>query len=210
MEIHKMFNIILFGAPGSGKGTQAKLLADKYNLHHVSTGDLLRSEVTTGSQLGLYIKSIIDQGNLVSDQLIFRVLEEYIIRHKDNTEGFIFDGYPRRECQCAALSGILSEWGGDVNLVLLLEVPEEIIIKRLLNRANLEMRVDDNIETIKHRLDIYVETTMPAIEFYRKWHELRLDTYGKKNGEFHAIDNSGDDIFETFNAICKVIDSIKS
>lgn len=160
-----VYNIVLFGAPGSGKGTQSTLLAETYGLVHLSTGELLRSEVLTGSALGQQIESYIAHGNLVPDSLIVDMLGAVLARY-ESAKGFIFDGFPRTTDQAVALKKLLNAKGTDVALMLNLSVGEEELINRLLFRGISSGRTDDNYETIQHRIKVYHEKTAPVKAFY--------------------------------------------
>jgi len=162
-----MLNIVLFGPPGSGKGTQSEKLISAYKLVHLSTGDLLRSEIANKSELGIKAKAIMDKGELVSDDIVIGM-----IRNKINanlgSNGFIFDGFPRTVAQAGALDKLLSESGKSISLMVTLEVPEQEVIQRLLKRGEQTGRADDNISTIENRLNVYLCQTAPVIDFYQK------------------------------------------
>jgi adenylate kinase len=160
-----VLNLVLFGAPGSGKGTQSTLLAEKYGLVHLSTGELLREEVQTGSDLGQQIDAYIAKGNLVPDRLIIDMLAAAIARY-ETAKGFIFDGFPRTTDQAAALRQLLKANHSDVSLMINLNVEEEELINRLLYRGISSGRTDDNYETIQHRIKVYHEKTAPVKAFY--------------------------------------------
>lgn len=160
-----VFNLVIFGAPGSGKGTQSTMLAEKYGLVHLSTGDLLRTEVQTGSPLGQQIDVYISKGNLVPDHLIVDMLGAVLDRN-EGASGFIFDGFPRTPEQAVALKAMLNQKGTDVALMINLSVPEEELIARLLNRGLSSGRTDDNYETIQHRIQVYHEKTAPVKAYY--------------------------------------------
>jgi len=161
-----MFILVLFGPPGAGKGTQAAKIAEKFNWVHISTGDILRSEVSQGTPLGLKVKAIMDSGQLVSDELLIQIIESFF-RKYDNTEGFVLDGFPRTLNQASELDRILKRLGHKVSLVLALEVDEEELIKRLLNRSLEQGRKDDNMEVIKNRLVQYHQHTKPLTDYYK-------------------------------------------
>ncbi|HBL73222.1 MAG: adenylate kinase [Bacteroidales bacterium] len=160
-----VLNLVLFGAPGSGKGTQSTLLAEKYGLVHLSTGELLREEVQTGSDLGQQIDAYIAKGNLVPDRLIIDMLAAVLARY-ETAKGFIFDGFPRTTDQAAALRQLLKANHSDVSLMINLNVEEEELINRLLYRGISSGRTDDNYETIQHRIKVYHEKTAPVKAFY--------------------------------------------
>ncbi|MFO7830183.1 MAG: adenylate kinase [Bacteroidales bacterium] len=180
-----MFNIALFGPPGAGKGTQSRKLIEKYNLAYISTGDILREEIAEGSELGLRAKSVIEKGDLVSDEIIVQIIEKKI---KTNTEvnGFLFDGFPRTVVQAYILEGLLIKMNTTLNCMISLEVPQENLMKRMLERAKKENRSDDTDDVIKNRLEEYKNKTVPVAEFY------------KDKGIYYAVDGMGsiDDIFE--------------
>lgn len=160
-----MYNIIIFGPPGSGKGTQSLKLAEKYKLTHISTGDIFRAEIKAGSELGLRVKSIIESGELVSDELLVDLLRSAMQKHP-GTEGFLFDGYPRTIQQAHDLEELLNEVGGNVDIVLALDVPDNELMDRLLKRARTEGRKDDTEEVISNRLDVYHSQTRPLMDHY--------------------------------------------
>lgn len=161
-----MLNIVIFGAPGSGKGTQSARIVEKYGVSHISTGDVLRAEIKKGSELGKVAKGYIDQGQLLPDALIIDILASVLDSLKDS-RGVIFDGFPRTIPQAEALKKMLSERGQDVSLMLDLDVPEDELIDRLIKRGQESGRADDNLETIKKRLTVYSEQTSPLKDFYK-------------------------------------------
>lgn len=163
-----MVNIILFGPPGSGKGTQAKLLADRFNLIHLSTGDLFRYNIKNETELGLWAKTFIDNGELVPDEVTTSMVKDFLENNTD-TEGFIFDGYPRTITQAEDLDSLMKEvLSSDIQLTLALEVPDEIIVNRLLDRGKTSERVDDsNEEIIKTRIEEYYNKTAPVADYYK-------------------------------------------
>jgi adenylate kinase len=160
-----MFNLILFGPPGAGKGTQAVKIAEKYGWVHVSTGDILRSEVSQGTPLGLKVKAVMEAGTLVSDELLIEIMES-VFRKNSDAGGFVLDGFPRTLNQAKELDGMLEKLGTRVSLVLSLEVESEELAKRMLNRALEQGRKDDTEEVIKNRLVQYHQHTKPLIEYY--------------------------------------------
>ena len=160
-----MYNIIIFGPPGSGKGTQSIKLAEKYGLKHISTGDIFRSEIKAKSPLGLRVQSIIENGELVSDALLVDLLRSAMQKHP-GTAGFLFDGYPRTIQQAHDLEVLLTELNGGVNVVLALDVPDDELMERLLNRAKVEGRKDDTEEVISNRLNVYHSQTKPLMAHY--------------------------------------------
>lgn len=161
-----MFNLILFGPPGAGKGTQAVKIAGQFGWKHVSTGDILRAEVSQGTPLGLKVKSVMDAGHLVSDELLIEIMESVFRRYGD-TPGFVLDGFPRTLKQAEELDAMLQNLGHSVTMVLALEVNEDELVKRLLNRSREQGRLDDTEEVIKNRLVQYHQHTKPLTDYYR-------------------------------------------
>ncbi len=159
-------NIILFGPPGSGKGTQADLICEKYNLLHISTGDLLRSEIKSKSDFGKGIQEIIDSGNLVSDEIIIKLITSAIKKY-NNFSGYLFDGFPRNMNQVNLLSEFLHSKGIKIDCVLLLIVDKSILLDRVLLRKETEGRSDDNEKTFKNRFDVYCKETQPLVQYYK-------------------------------------------
>lgn len=191
-----MFNIVIFGPPGSGKGTQSERIIEKYQLKHLSTGDLLRAEKKSGSKLGEQIKALIDQGNLVPDAMVEQMVRAFVINNEKGY-GFIFDGFPRTVKQAAWLQQMLKEVSADVDLLLSLEVEEEELKKRLLARGSISGRADDqNEQIIENRIKVYHSQTMPVIDFY------------KDLGKFAGVNGVGS-LDEVFERICDTIDSYK-
>ncbi|PLX11226.1 MAG: adenylate kinase [Marinilabiliales bacterium] len=162
-----MLNIALFGPPGAGKGTQSEKLLKKYNLTYISTGDMLRTEIAEGSDLGLEAKSIIEKGGLVSDELIVKIIEKKI-KTDANSSGILFDGFPRTTVQAYILEGLLLKLGSKLNCMISLDAPDEELINRLLLRAKTSGRSDDTLDVIKVRLQEYNDKTKPVAEFYNK------------------------------------------
>lgn len=187
-----MFNLVIFGPPGSGKGTQSAKIAEKYNLAHISTGDIFRSEIKNKTELGLKVQGIIEKGELVPDELLVELLENAMKKYK-NIEGYIFDGFPRTIQQARDLDLLLKKSIDCVSLVLALEVDEEEIIQRLLKRAKEQGRKDDTEDVIRNRLEVYNKQTRPLIEYYNE------------QGKFLSVEGVGS-IDEIFNNICSVID----
>jgi adenylate kinase len=179
-----MLNVVIFGAPGSGKGTQSELIAAKYGLRHVSTGEILRAEMEKRTELGLLAGRFISRGQLVSDEVIIEILDTVLDKSK-GIKGFIFDGFPRTLAQGEALDKILREKNTSVVAVLNLVVEENELIRRLLKRGEVLGRSDDNLETIQSRLDVYHRQTEPLKEYY------------KKQGKLFTINgDTVDDVFE--------------
>jgi adenylate kinase len=167
-----MFNLILFGPPGAGKGTQAIKIAERYGWIHVSTGDILRSEVSQRTLLGLKIKAVMEAGILVSDKLLIEIMES-VFRKNNTAGGFVLDGFPRTLNQAKELDRMLVKLGTKVSLVLSLDVNEEELVKRLLKRSQDQGRKDDTEEVIKNRLVQYHKHTKPLIEYYEKKNLLK-------------------------------------
>lgn len=166
-----MINLLFLARPGAGKGTQAKLIAKKFNLIHLSSGSLLRQEITAGTELGNKIKDTQITGELVSDHLIIELIKNKLVDNP-KAEGFIFDGFPRTLKQAEALDKILVEKKYPLNLVIVLDITAKEMMKRLLSRAKIEGRQDDNEETIKARGKIYDQHTEPLIEYYKKQNKI--------------------------------------
>jgi len=159
--------IVLMGAPGSGKGTQAALIVKEMGLPHISTGDLLRAAVASGSDLGRQAKAVMDRGELVSDDIVLGLLEERL-GQDDAARGFILDGYPRNIAQAEALDALLERLGQPVDEALQIDIDEEQVVKRIAKRAALEGRSDDTEETVRNRLKVYAEQTAPVVDFYAR------------------------------------------
>ncbi len=162
-----MLNIALFGPPGAGKGTQSRILMEKYNLVYISTGDILRQEIEEGSELGLEAKSIIEKGGLVSDEIIVQIIEKKMETNPESN-GFLFDGFPRTFVQAYILEGLLLKRHTSLMSLISLEVPRDECVKRLLNRAKDSGRTDDTKDVIEYRLDEYDKKTIPVLDFYRE------------------------------------------
>ncbi|WP_440223623.1 adenylate kinase [Dokdonella sp. MW10] len=157
--------LVLLGAPGSGKGTQATSLKTALGVPHVSTGDLLRAAVKAGTPLGLKAKAVMEAGQLVSDDIVLGMLEERLAQPDANT-GFILDGYPRNVAQCAALESLLARIGQPIDIAVKLEVPNELIVERIAGRAAAEGRKDDTPEVVRDRLRVYAEQTEPVAGYF--------------------------------------------
>lgn len=188
-----MLNIVIFGAPGSGKGTQSERISEKYGLNHISTGDVLRAEIKNNTELGKTAKGYIDQGQLIPDELMIDILASVLDSFKDS-KGVIFDGFPRTIAQADALKHMLADRKQSVSVMLDLKVPEDELMTRLIKRGQESGRADDNKETILKRLNVYNTQTSPLIDWY------------KKENLYNEIVGVGslDDIF---NSISKAIDN---
>ena len=163
-----MFNIVIFGKPGSGKGTQANFLKEKYNLYHISTGDLFRKNISNQTKLGIEAKSYLDNGDLVPDSVTIKMLENEVLSNKE-AKGYIFDGFPRTLNQAESLDDFLSSINLKINATIALDVNEDELIKRLLDRGKTTNRSDDqDIEKIKNRFNEYNTKTSILINFYSK------------------------------------------
>lgn len=186
-------NIVLFGAPGSGKGTQAKLIAEKYGFDHVSTGDLFRYEISHKTPLGLKAQEIINRGDLCPDDITLGMLNNHIQKHADS-KGFIFDGVPRTIKQAEMLDDKNLFKDLNISMVLYLYVEMEEVEKRILKRAQLENRADDTPETVKARVANFFDQTMPLVDYY------------KQQGKLIQL-NGMQDIEHVFADICATVDS---
>jgi len=189
-----ILNVVIFGAPGSGKGTQSEFIVEKYGLEHLSTGDLLRAEQQTQSDLGKLIESYISKGNLVPDELIISMLAKVLDKRKSE-KGYIFDGFPRTTAQAAALKVMLAERDMKISIMLDLDVPEDELVERLLKRGITSGRSDDNFETIHKRIQVYHTMTAPVKDFYKR-EGLATDIMG-----LGTMD-------EIFSRITKAIDAL--
>lgn len=168
-----MLNIVLFGPPGAGKGTQSEILLQRYGLVHLSTGDIFRFNIKNATALGQQAKAFMDKGELVPDSLTISMLESEVIKHSD-PKGFIFDGFPRTSAQAEALDGFLAGRGTSITCMLALEVGEEELIKRLLNRATTSGRADDSDESIvRNRITVYNRETAPVAGYYQSLGKYR-------------------------------------
>ena len=159
-------NIILFGPPGAGKGTQAKLICEKYLLNHLSTGDLLRKESIKETNLGIKIKNTINNGKLVSNETTIELIKKFIDENKNNRKGFLFDGFPRNKKQAELLDYLMASINEKILCVILLNVGDDVLKKRIMNRSAKEGRSDDNLEILSKRLHTYSSETKPLIEYY--------------------------------------------
>ncbi len=181
-------NIIIFGAPGSGKGTQSDRIVEEFGLYHISTGELLRKHIATGTHLGKVADSYISQGQLIPDELMIDVLSDLFGQHPEHIAGgVIFDGFPRTIAQAEALSEMLGEYGTEVHAVVGLDVDEDELVRRMILRGKESGRADDTLDTIVKRLQVYHKQTAPLREYYTD------------KGAFHPIDGNGsvDEIYES-------------
>ena len=170
-------NIVIFGPPGAGKGTQSNLIVKKYKLHQLSTGELLRNEIRDNTLLGQKISSIINSGNLVSDEIVGNIIEKYVSEDKFKNR-LIFDGYPRNLIQARNLDSVLKRYGQKINIALKLSVSLKTIKKRIIERKNLEKRADDNNEIAIRRYNDYENNIKPVVDFYKQ-----SDLLKEVNGE---------------------------
>lgn len=190
----KQFNIVLLGAPGSGKGTQAPKLMTKYNLHHISTGDMFRKEIASQSPIGIKAKSIIDNGGLCPDDVTLDMLNSYLSKSGE-TKGYILDGVPRTLQQAHMLDGAGYNQPIEISKVVYIKIEEEEIIKRILKRAQELGRTDDTPEVAKNRTEQYFKLTHPLIEYYQKQGKL-IEINGMQT------------IDEVFADICRALDAV--
>jgi adenylate kinase len=189
-----MVNIVLFGPPGAGKGTQSEGLIKKYTLSHISTGDLFRKHLKEGSALGKLAQQYMDHGNLVPDQVVIDMVDDRI-KSDAKVNGYIFDGFPRTVAQAEALDKLMNGKGTPISCMIALEVSKEELVKRLLNRGKTSGRTDDQDESkIQNRITVYETETVPVANYY------------KKQGKFNGIKGLGT-VEEIFNKICTVIDA---
>ena len=193
-----MLNIIIFGAPGSGKGTQSTLIKEKYNLLHLSTGELLREEIAADTELGRVADSYISKGQLVPDEMIVEILDKAIEEKekRGNNNGIILDGFPRTVAQAEALEKLIKKHNKDITVLLDLAVNEDELIERLVNRGKTSGRSDDNPDTIKKRLEVYHEKTKPVNDYY------------KNQNKYTVIDGSGG-VHNIFDRICVAINRVQ-
>ena len=190
-----MKNIVIFGAPGSGKGTQSELIINEYGLEHISTGDVLREEIKNETELGKTAKTFIDKGQLIPDELMVDILAHVYDAFGKEHKGVIFDGFPRTIPQAEALKKMLGERGHRIAAMIELDVPEDILMDRLIKRGQQSGRSDDNEETIKKRLGVSHNQTAPLIEWYQK------------EGLHHHVKGFGE-LQEIFADIKQVIDGL--
>lgn len=192
-----MTNIILCGAPGCGKGTQSEFIVNKYGLHHLSTGDLMRKEMASGSELGQLINSYIKEGHLVPDDVTMSLLEKHIETLSEDTKGIIFDGFPRTLNQTVQLERLMKKRGDKVAILIDINVPEDEIINRLVERGKTSGRADDNLETIKERLVVYHEQTRPIDDYYELMDKyVRIQGLGEVTTVFGRISRVLDKIYK--------------
>lgn len=192
-----MLNIILFGPPGAGKGTQADLLIEKYNLLHISTGEVIREEIKQGTLLGIEAAKQMEGGNLASDEIVISIIGDFLKTHKNGAKGTIFDGFPRTTPQAEAFDTMLTAIGEKVTFMVSLDVPEEELIARLLNRGKVSGRADDQSrEVILNRIKVYKAQTAIVTKFY------------EAQGKYIEIDGMGG-VEAVHNRLCHIIDSRK-
>ncbi len=191
-----MINIVLFGAPGCGKGTQAQRLKEHYGIEHVSTGEVIRDEIRRGTELGRSMEGYIAQGKLAPDEIVIAMIANYVAEHKE-AKGCIFDGFPRTTVQAEAFDKILAESGLRVDMMIDIQVPEEELVKRILLRGKDSGRADDaSEEVIRGRLDVYHQQTAIVSEYYTA------------QGKYASVDGLGT-MDEVFERIANVIDALK-
>ena len=188
-----MLNLVIFGPPGSGKGTQSARIVKKYDLIHLSTGDMLREEMSNETPLGKEVSQYIDKGLLVPDEIVLKMLYQHIIEHL-GAPGFIFDGFPRTIVQAEALDKKLVGRGVPINLVISVEVEEKELFRRILGRGEDSGRSDDSEDIVHQRLDVYKKQTMPLLDYYRN------------QGKIAAI-NGMCPVDEVFAKICRAVDT---
>ncbi len=187
-----MLNIVIFGPPGAGKGTQSKMIIEKYKLMHLSTGDILRGEIANKTPLGNEAKKLIEKGNLVPDDIVIKMVKNKIDNNTGQT-GFIFDGFPRTYEQAEALEQLLKEINSSISVMITLDVNEDELIARLLKRCEEEGRSDDNLEVIKNRIKVYNDVTCQVCDYY------------EKTNRYKSVSGTGS-IEEIFDRLCSVID----
>jgi adenylate kinase len=192
-----MLNIVLFGPPGAGKGTQSQKLIDKYNLMHLSTGDILRNAIERQTPRGIEAKKYMDRGELVPDELVIGIIGRRLEEYRDKTNGFVFDGFPRTNIQAKELDEMLTEKNLSITMLLALEVEYDELVSRLQKRGEIGGRTDDkDIGIIKNRINVYNETTKNVMDYY------------KVQGKYQGINGMGT-IDEIFQRICNAVDKLK-
>jgi adenylate kinase len=192
-----MVNIVLFGPPGAGKGTQSEGIIKKYALSHISTGDLFRKHLKEGTELGKLAQKYMDEGNLVPDEVVIDMVD-YKIKSDGKVSGYIFDGFPRTVAQAEALDKLMNGKGSPISCMIALEVSKDELVKRLMNRGKTSGRTDDQDESkIQNRITVYENETLPVANYY------------KKQNKFNSIYGIGS-VEEIFNNICRVIDRFKA
>lgn len=192
-----MLNLVIFGGPGSGKGTQSAKIAKKYGLFHISTGDVLRDHIARSTDIGKVAHSYISQGMLIPDKLMIKILEDLLISRTSETKhGVIFDGFPRTLPQAIELDSLLTSLDTKIACVVGLEVADDVLVQRMLKRGQETGRADDNIDTIKNRLAVYHKQTQPLMDYY------------VESGRYVKIDGEGT-VEEIFDTICAAIDNAK-
>lgn len=190
-----MFNLVLFGPPGAGKGTQAEKLIEKYGFNHISTGEVIREQIRKGTELGRSVQSYIEKGQLAPDELVIDIIADYVAKHKD-AKGNIFDGFPRTTVQAKAFDEIMEKNGTPVSVMLSLEVPDEELVNRLLLRGKESGRADDGNEgVIRNRIDVYKAQTAVVADHY------------KPQGKHRAVNGLGT-IEEIFDRLSQEIESL--
>lgn len=189
-----MINLVLFGPPGAGKGTQAELLVKKYGIQHISTGDAIRAEIKSGSELGKTMCGYIEKGELAPDSLVIDIMKDYLENHKD-VDGNIFDGFPRTTSQAEAFDKMLEKEGMSITLMVSLDVADDELVARIVNRAKVSGRADDSdINVIKNRIEVYKAQTAVVADYYAA------------QGKYFPVDGTGT-IEEVFERICEKIDA---
>lgn len=191
--LRNMLNIILCGAPGGGKGTQSQFIVEKYGLKHLSTGEVLRAEIKSGTALGKEIDELISKGNLVPDNMMYGVIENYIANLPQDCKGTIFDGYPRTVVQAEALTELLKKYNMEAIMIDLL-VDEQLLIQRLIERGKVSGRADDNLNTIRHRIAVYHNQTEPIAHYYLH------------QGNYFAV-NGNQPVEDVFLQIQRIVDT---
>ena len=187
-------DIILFGPPGAGKGTQAKILEERYGLKQLSTGDMLRAQISAGTELGLRAKSVMDAGDLVSDEIVIGMIKA-TINEPEASQGAIFDGFPRTEAQAVALDNMLESCDRSLAVVIEMQVDDKELVQRIVKRAKIEGRSDDNVQSFKNRLAAYRSYSSEVLPYYKA-----------KN--LHKVIDGSQDIDDVTIELCKILDDI--